>query len=71
MLSLDAYWLQEVEVQKMDEELGKEVLTLLALLVQTHEYWRTAEQVTVTEMEYKYEAEMEDVYKARYACCST
>ena len=36
--SLDAYWLQEVEVQKMDEELGKEVLTLLALLVQMYEY---------------------------------
>ena len=38
MLSLDAYLLQEVEVQKMDEELGKEVLTLLALLVQKYEY---------------------------------
>jgi hypothetical protein len=38
MPSLDAYWLQEVEVQKMDEELGKEVLTLLALLVQKYEY---------------------------------
>ncbi len=71
MLSLDAYLPQEVEVQKMDEELGKEVHTLLALLVQKYEYWRIAEQVTVTEMEYKYEAEMEDVYKARYACCST
>ena len=30
MLSLDAYLPQEVEVQKMDEELGKEVHTLLA-----------------------------------------
>jgi hypothetical protein len=38
MLSLDAYLLQEVEVQKMDEELGKEVHTLLALLVQKYEY---------------------------------
>ena len=44
MLSLDDYFLQEVEVQRMDEEQGKEV--------------------TVTEMEYVYEAEMEDVYKA-------
>ena len=31
MLSLDAYLLQEVEVQKMDEELGKEVLSLYLL----------------------------------------
>jgi predicted kinase len=44
VLSLDDYFLQEREVQKMDEDLGKEV--------------------TVSEMEYVYEADMEDVYKA-------
>ena len=44
VLSLDDYFLQEREVQKMDDDLGKEV--------------------TVTEMEYVYEADMEDVYKA-------
>ena len=44
MLSLDDYFLQEVEGEAMDAELGK--------------------MVPVTTMEYVYEAEMEDLYKA-------
>ena len=44
VLSLDDYFLQEVEGEAMDAELGK--------------------MVPVTTMEYVYEAEMEDLYKA-------